>query len=78
MNSSNSQMKLRLTTVDCNTSTKYYQITRQLTVEEKNKVKKYFEYYTKDSFENLENVAGKTNGWMCTSEDVDAIEKILE
>ncbi len=78
MNSSKSQMKLRLTTVDCNTSTKYYQVTSQLSIEEKNKIKKYFEYYTKDSFEDLENVAGQTNGWMCKGEYLDVIQKILE
>ena len=78
MNNSEPEIKLRLTTVDCNTSTKYYQLTGDLSSELKNKIKTYFHYYTKDNFDDLENVAGKTSGWMCKSDDVDVVEKMLE
>ena len=77
MNKNESILRLRLSTVDCNTSTKYYQLTAEIPEIEKSKIKPYFEYYTPENFEDLNNVAGKTKGWMCKSEDVEKVEKIL-
>ena len=77
MKNNNDELKLRLSTLDCNTSTKYYQVTQTLTKKQKNKIKSYFQYYTPEKFQNLENVAGNTTGWMCKSEDVKIVEKLL-
>lgn len=77
MNNNESIIKLRLSTLDCNTSTKYYQLTATIPKKQKIKLKPYFEYYTPENFANLDNVAGKTKGWMCKSEDVEKVEKIL-
>lgn len=78
MNNDKEELKLRLSTLDCNTSTKYYQVTRTLNKTQKNKIRTYFQYYTPEKFENLENVAGNTTGWMCKSEDVAKVEELLE
>ena len=77
MNNNEQELKLRLSTLDCNTSTKYYQVTQTLDEQQKLKIKSYFKYYTPDNFENLENVAGNTTGWMCKSEDVKVVEELL-
>ncbi len=77
MNNNEQELKLRLSTLDCNTSTKYYQVTQTLDEQQKLKIKTYFKYYTPENFENLDNVAGKTTGWMCKSEDVKAVEELL-
>jgi hypothetical protein len=71
------ELKLRLSTLDCNTSTKYYQVTQTLNDKQKSKIKSYFRYYTPDNFVNLDNVAGNTTGWMCKSDDVEEVEKLL-
>lgn len=77
MNNNEFIVKLRLSTLDCNTSTKYYQLTSDIPQKQKTKIKQYFKYYTPEKFSNLENVAGKTKGWMCKSDDVETVEKIL-
>lgn len=78
INNNEEELKLKLSTLDCNTSTKYYQVTQTLNESQKHKIKSYFQYYTPEHFENLENVAGKTTGWMCKSEDVEKVEELLE
>ena len=77
MNNNEQELKLRLSTLDCNTSTKYYQVTQTLNEQQKLKIKSYFKYYTPDKFENLDNVAGNTTGWMCRSDDVATVEELL-
>ena len=77
INNDEQELKLRLSTLDCNTSTKYYQVTQTLNEQQKSKIKSYFRYYTPDNFENLDNVAGNTTGWMCKSDDVEEVEKLL-
>lgn len=77
MNNNEEELKLRLSTLDCNTSTKYYQVTQSLDKEQKLKIKSYFKYYTPENFDNLDNVAGNTTGWMCRSEDVEKVEELL-
>lgn len=77
MNNKDQELKLRLSTLDCNTSTKYYQLTQTLDEQQISKIKTYFKYYTPDKFENLDNVAGNTTGWMCKSDDVEKVEKLL-
>lgn len=77
MNNNEQELKLRLSTLDCNTSTKYYQVTQTLNEQQKSKIKTYFKYYTPEKFENLDNVAGNTTGWMCKSEDVEKVEELL-
>lgn len=77
-NNNHSELSLKLATIDCVTTTKYYQLNQKPTSKQKQKIKQYFKYYTKKDFQNPENVAGKTTGWMCKSEDVEIIEKILE
>lgn len=78
INNNDEELKLKLSTLDCNTSTKYYQVTQTLNENQKHKIKSYFKYYTPEHFENLENVAGQTTGWMCKSEDVEKVEELLE
>ena len=77
INNDEQELKLRLSTLDCNTSTKYYQVTQTLDEEQKNKIKTYFKYYTPENFGNLDNVAGNTTGWMCKSDDVAKVEELL-
>ncbi len=77
MNNNEEELKLKLSTLDCNTSTKYYQVTQTLNDTQKHKIKTYFKYYTPENFDNLENVAGKTTGWMCKSDDVSKVEELL-
>ena len=77
MNNNEHELKLRLSTLDCNTSTKYYQVTQSLDEQQKIKIKSYFKYYTPENFDNLDNVAGNTTGWMCKSEDVEKVEELL-
>lgn len=77
MSNDDQELKLRLSTLDCNTSTKYYQVTQTLDEQQKLRIKSYFKYYTPENFENLDNVAGNTTGWMCKSEDVEAVEELL-
>lgn len=77
MNNNDEELKLKLSTLDCNTSTKYYQLTQTLSETQKQKIKSYFEYVTPEDFEDLDNVAGKTKGWMCRSEYVEKVEKLL-
>ena len=77
INNDEQELKLRLSTLDCNTSTKYYQVTQTLNEQQKSKIKTYFKYYTPENFEDLDNVAGNTTGWMCKSDDVEEVEKLL-
>lgn len=77
INNNGEELKLKLSTLDCNTSTKYYQVTQTLNENQKHKIKSYFKYITPEHFENLENVAGKTSGWMCESKNVQEVEKLL-
>jgi hypothetical protein len=76
-NKNDQNLKLRLSTLDCNTSTKYYQVTEKLNDSQKIKIKSYFKYYTPDNFENIDNVAGNTTGWMCKDDDVEKVEELL-
>ena len=77
MISDDSGIRLRLSTIDCNTTPKYYHLTRKINDRQKEKIKQFFKYYTPDKFDDLSKVAGKTRGWMCKSEDLEEIEKIL-
>lgn len=78
INNNDEELKLKLSTLDCNTSTKYYQVTQTLDENQKHKIKSYFKYYTPEHFEDLDNVAGETTGWMCKSDDVAKVEELLE
>ncbi|MBQ6219048.1 MAG: hypothetical protein IJJ47_04895 [Methanosphaera sp.] len=71
------ELKLRLSTLDCNTSTKYYQLTHTINEKQKHQIKEYFQYYTPEHFSNLDKVAGNTTGWMCKSQDVKKVEQVL-
>lgn len=74
-----SNISLRLCTIDCDTSTKYYQLTHHHISDEKRElIKPYFKYYTPEKFKNKNNVAGNLEGWMCQDCDLQKIEKILE
>ncbi len=77
INNDEEELKLKLSTLDCNTSTKYYQVTQTLNENQKHKIKSYFQYMTPEDFDNLDNVAGKTKGWMCKSENVKKVEELL-
>lgn len=71
------ELKLRLSTLDCSTSTKYYQLTQSVNEKQKHEIKEFFKYYTPENFANLDNVVGNTTGWMCQSKDVEKVEEIL-
>ena len=72
-----SDISLRFSAIDCDTSTKYYQLTQKISDEQKQLVKPYFEYYTPEKFSNKENVAGNLEGWMCKDEDIQTVEELL-
>ncbi len=75
--SKDESISLRLSAIDCNTSTKYYKLTKKISKIEREKIKEYFKYYTANEFKNKENIAGNMNGWMCKDKDIEIIEKIL-
>lgn len=77
MSKDETKLNLRLSAIDCNTSTKYYQLTSTISDEQKKLVKPYFKYYTPEEFGNVENVAGIIEGWMCNDENIDCVRKIL-
>ncbi|WP_455645756.1 hypothetical protein [Methanosphaera sp.] len=70
-------LSLRLSTIDCTTSTKYYRLNQKISENQKQKIKQYFKYYTTSDFQDLDNVAGNTTGWMCKDDDVEVVEKLL-
>ncbi|WP_304124426.1 hypothetical protein [Methanosphaera cuniculi] len=78
MSKDETKLNLRLSAIDCETSTKYYQLTSEISDEQKKLVKPYFKYYTPEEFGNSENVAGIMEGWMCNDEDINYVRKILK
>ena len=65
MSKDETKLNLRLSAIDCDTSTKYYQLTSEISDEQK-------------KLGNTENVAGRMEGWMCNDENINYVRKILK
>ena len=54
-----------------------YALNKDITDDEKEKVRKYFKKYTPVDFKNILNIEGNPHGWMCMEENVPMVEKLL-
>lgn len=70
-------LKLTLKCIDHEKYGKLYALNKELSEDEKEKVKAYFKKFKPIDFENVMNIEGNPYGWMCTEENVTKVENAL-
>ena len=74
---SENSLRLVLKCIDHEEFGNLYALNKDITDDEKEKVRKYFKKYTPVDFKNILNIEGNPHGWMCMEENVPMVEKLL-